>query len=412
MEKKIKYLIVGGGVAGTTAAETIRQKDDAGTVAIVSDEPYRFYSRIMLSKPNFFLEKIPFEQVWLKDEAWYGKNRVELLAGRKAIKLDSAGKTITLDNGDILNYEKLLLSIGGCARPWPIAGAEKRGIFYLRTLDDAKGVISMVKTSKQAISVGGGFISFEMCDMLRLAGIDVTLLLRESYFWEPMLDETSGRMIEDALEKGGVKIMRNTEVSEIIGENAVEAVITKKGEKIPCQIASVGIGVFCPFTWVAEAGVKVNRGILSDEYLETSVPDIFVAGDSAEFKDLVLGEQIQLGNWVNAQMQGRTAGLNMTGAKNLFSMVSFYTTQGFGITIGFVGDVRPEKDRLIISRGSKEMNSYARLLLKDGKLMGATLINRTQELGPLSKLIEKRTNLAGKESELADVSFSLANLLK
>src|SRR3989338_4895071 len=191
MEKKIKYLVVGGGVAGTTAAETIRQKDDAGTIAIVSDEPYRFYSRIMLSKPNFFLEKIPFEQVWMKDAAWYEKNRVELLAGRKAVKLKTAKKAITLDSGDILNYEKLLLAIGGCARPWQLAGTEKRGIFYLRTLDDAKNVISTVKTSKQAVSIGGGFISFEMCDMLRLAGIDVTLILRESYFWEPILDETS-----------------------------------------------------------------------------------------------------------------------------------------------------------------------------------------------------------------------------
>src|SRR3989344_7918772 len=410
--EKARYLIIGGGISGTTAAETIRRSDPTGSIIIVSDEPYRLYSRIMLSKPNFFLEKIPFDQIWLKKESWYTENNVQLVLGKSAVRLDSQVKTVTLNTGEKLRYEKLLLAVGGCARRWELPGAEKRGIFYLRTLDDAKTIMAAVKTVKHAVAIGGGFISFEMCDMLRLAGIDVTLLLRESYFWEPMLDETSGRMIEDALEKGGVKIMRNTEVSEIIGENAVEAVITKKGEKIPCQIASVGIGVFCPFTWVAEAGVKVNRGILSDEYLETSVPDIFVAGDSAEFKDLVLGEQIQLGTWVNAQMQGRTAGLNMTGAKNLFSMVSFYTTQGFGITIGFVGDVRPEKDRLIISRGSKEMNSYARLLLKDGKLMGATLINRTQELGPLSKLIEKRTNLAGKESELADVSFSLANLLK
>lgn len=406
-----KYLIVGGGVAGTTAAETIRQKDADGTIAIVSDEPHRFYSRIMLSKPNFFLGKIPFEQIWLKDEAWYKKNRVEFIAGRKAVKLDATQKNIMLDNGDIFYYEKLLLAIGGCARPWGAEGAGKNGVFYLRTLDDAKNVIAMVKTSKQAVAIGGGFISFEMCDMLRLASIDVTLIIRESYYWEPMLDEMSGRMIERAFEKGGVKILRNSEVSKIIGENSVEAVITNNGEKIPCQIAMVGIGVFCPFEWVATSGIKVNSGILSNEYLETNVPDIWVAGDSAEFQDIILGEQIQLGNWVNAQTQGRAAGLNMTGAKKPFSMVSFYTTQGFGITIAFVGDVRPEKDCLIIKRASEETNAYERLILKGGKLVGATIINRTQELGFLSKLIEKQIHLSGKESELSDITFNLANLL-
>lgn len=411
MEKKIKYLIVGGGVAGTTAAETIRQKDEIGTIAIVSEEPHRFYSRIMLSKPNFFLGKIPFEQIWLKDEAWYEKNKIEFIASRRAVKLNAAKKIVTLDNGDIFYYEKLLLAIGGCARPWGVEGAEKNGVFYLRTLDDAKNVISTAKTSKQAVSIGGGFISFEMCDMLRLAGIDVTLIIRESYFWEPMLDETSGRMIEKALEKGGIKIMRNSEVGKILGANAVEVVVTNGGEKIPCQIVMVGIGVFCPFSWIAEAGVKVNRGILANEYLETSASDIWVAGDAAEFRDIILGEQIQLGNWVNAQMQGRTAGLNMTDEQKPFSMVSFYTTQGFGITIAFVGDVRPEKDRMIINRWSKETNAYERLILKGGKLVGATIINRTQDLGYLSKLIEKNINLSNKENELSDIIFNLANLL-
>ncbi|HLB32485.1 MAG TPA: FAD-dependent oxidoreductase, partial [Patescibacteria group bacterium] len=207
--EEINYLIIGGGVAGTTAAETIRKNDSNGSIAIVSDEPHRFYSRILLSKPNFFLDKIPFDQIWLKTEAWYKDQNIQLLSGKKAIKLDSVGKIVTLDDGTNLKYKKLLLAVGGSARVWEAPGADKRGVFYLRTLDDAKAVIDAVKTAKRAVAIGGGFVSFEMCEMLRLAGLSVSLVIREPHYWDPILDGPSGRMVESALEKGGVKIFRN-----------------------------------------------------------------------------------------------------------------------------------------------------------------------------------------------------------
>ncbi|KKS38339.1 MAG: hypothetical protein A3G49_06045 [Candidatus Sungbacteria bacterium RIFCSPLOWO2_12_FULL_41_11] len=409
--EKVKYLIIGGGIAGTTAAETIRQNDPVGTIAIVSDEPYRLYSRIMLSKPNFFLEKIPFENVWLKKDSWYTENNIMLLAPKKAISLDTVKKEVKLDDGQVIRYEKLLLAVGGCARQWGIKGSEKKGIFYIRTLDDAKAIISAVKSSENAVAIGGGFISFEMCDMLKLAGINVSLILRESYFWEPLLDEQSGRMIERALEKGGVKIFYNSQVKEIIGADKVEEIVLDNGEKISCNMLMVGIGVVCPFGWVQAGGISVNRGILANEYLETDKPDIWTAGDSAEFNDIILGERVQLGNWVNAQMQGRIAGLNMLGKRNPFKLVSFYTTQGFGITIAFVGDVKPGQDRLVIGRGLPDSGSYGRILVKDGEIMGATLINRTSELGAISKLIEKDIKVSGHEKELGDANFDLKKLI-
>lgn len=409
--QKFTYLIIGGGIAGTTATETIRQQDPDGSIAIVSDEPYRLYSRLMLSKPNFFLEKIPFEQIWLKKESWYKENKIELIAGKKAAGFDPFKKIVKLNSGQNIGYEKLLLAIGGCPRLWPVPGADKQGVFYLRTLDDAQAVINAVKTAKQAITIGGGFISFEMCEMLRMAGIEVILILRESYYWEPTLDEVSGRMIESALERGGVKIIRNAEVAEIKGEKNVSGVILKNGQEIDCDMIIAGIGVFCPMEWLKSSGLGVNRGILSNEYLETNLPDVWTAGDAAEFSDLVLGEQVQLGNWVNAQVQGRVAGANMAGKHEPFRMVSFYTTQGFGITIAFVGDVRPDKDRLIIPRGSKESNSYGRIIVKDGEVIGATLINRTPELSVISKIIEKDVKISGKEKELVNPNFDLKTLL-
>ena len=410
--EKIKYLIIGGGIAGTTAAETIRKFDTSGSIAIVSDEPHRLYSRVMLSKPNFFLEKIPFEQIWLKKESWYKESGIDLIAGQKAVHLDANNKTIGLEDGRNLGYEKLLLSIGGCARKWGIPGSDKRGVFYLRTLDDARAIIAAVKTAHQALAIGGGFISFEMCEMLRMAGIAVTLILREPYYWEPLLDEPSGRMIERALEPGGVKILYAAEVSQVLGQEEVSGVVLKDGTNISCDMIIVGIGVSCPLErLVASGGLEVKRGILANEYLETSLPDVWAAGDVAEFKDLIIGDKIQLGNWVNAQVQGRVAGANMAGQRQPFRMVSFYTTQGLGITLAFVGDVRPGPDRAAIPRGSADSRAYGRIMIKDGKIIGATLINRTTELATISRIIERGIEVAGRKKELADPDFDLKTLL-
>ncbi len=417
--EKIKYLIIGGGIAGTTAAETIRQQDPAGSCAIVSDEPYRLYSRIMLSKPNFFLEKIPFDQIWLKQPEWYTQQNITLIIGKKATALDSAAKIVTLDDGTAIAYDKLLIATGSCVRAWEIKGADKQNIFYLRTLDHAKQIIAQVKTAQRAIVVGGGFIGFEMCDMLKLAGIEVTLVIREPHFWDPILDQHSGALIEAALEHGGVKIVRNSLIKEVVGKDAAQGVILQNDIALPTDMIVVGIGTYCPIEWIAGSGIKASRGIITDEYLATSAPDVWAAGDGAEFKDVVLGEQIQLGNWANAQMQGKIAARNMCGAHEQFRLVSFYVTSGFGITIAFAGDIRPDEGlspehvegREIIARTTADGNSLSRIILKNDRIIGATMINNTKELAVITKLIEKGAPMEHNRDKLSDPLFDLKTLL-
>jgi len=269
-----------------------------------------------------------------------------------------------------------------------------------------------IKTAKRAVVIGGGFIGFEMADLLKLAGLETTILLRESYFWQPMLDEISGKMIEKALTDNGVEIIENMEAAEVAGGESVEAVVLKDGTKIPCEMIICGIGTTPPkMDWIKNGGVNINRGILANEYMETNIPDVFTAGDIAEYKDLLLEENIQMGNWVNAHEQGRIAGLNMTGGKTPFKFVSFYTTQGMGISIAFVGDARPLPDRVIIPRGSADINSYARILIVGKELVGATMINRTKELTTIAKLVENNVDVSGKYAELGNPDFDLKQLL-
>jgi NAD(P)H-nitrite reductase large subunit/Ni,Fe-hydrogenase III small subunit len=409
--QEFKYVIIGGGIAGTTAAETIRKNDPQGSIAIISDEPYRLYSRIMMSKPNFFLGKVPFEQIWLKKESWYGESKIEFISGKKATKIDTQNKMLSLQDGTEIKYEKMLLATGACARGWNVPCGNKRGIFYLRTLNDGKAIMEAIKTTKHAVAIGGGFINFEMADLLKMAGKDITIIIREKHYWDPVLDETAGRMVEKALKGGGVKILYESEVKEVLGEGKVENVILKDDTRIECDMIICGIGVVCPMDWLKDTGIKTNRGIVTDEYMKTDAQDVWAAGDVAEYNDLLLEETVQLGNWVNAQEQGRIAGLNMAGKKEPFKFVSFYTTQGFETTIAAVGDVRPAEDRDMITRGSMDINSYARILVVNGELVGATMVNRTKELKVISDLIRNNIKVSEKHKELSDPDFDLKQLL-
>jgi len=410
--EQYKYLIVGGGVAGTTAAETIRKNDPEGTIAIAGGEPYNFYSRIMLSKPNFFLGKVPFDSIFLRKDEWYAKNRIDLFCGKSVTKLSTDEKFVELDEGTKITYEKLLLTVGSKPRRTGLPGEEKAGVYFLRTLDDAKAIIEAMPSARNVIVIGGGFIGFEMCELMLMAGKKVTFVIREDYYWQPLIDETAGRMIEAALKNAGVNLLMKTRAKEIVGEDKVSGVILENGEKLDCDMVMVGVGAEMGNSWIKACGLAMNRGILTNEKLATSIPDIWAAGDCAEYKDFLLEERVLMGNWANAQEQGRTAGANMTGAEQPFKFVSFYTTQGLGITIAFCADNNGSGEgKTAIARPSKDGKSYGLIIAKDGELVGATLINRTPELALIRQIIEKNIKIAGHEADLADAEFDLKQLL-
>ncbi|MEK7118051.1 MAG: FAD-dependent oxidoreductase, partial [Patescibacteria group bacterium] len=220
-----RHLIIGGGVAGTTAAEALRKREPGATIAIVTDEPYRLYSRVLLSKPAFLTGEQHIDGAWMKTDAWYRENKIDLMVDVSAHKLDPATKTVTLSNGDILGYEKLLLAIGTHSRPWHVPGRDKLGVHYLRTLDDAKGIIDDLRAGKKrAVMIGSACVTYEVMDILRMKGIEVTGVMRENYFWEPALSKEEAEIIEKRLFERNVTLIRNTEVAEILGDGEVEGV--------------------------------------------------------------------------------------------------------------------------------------------------------------------------------------------
>ncbi|MCX6735627.1 MAG: FAD-dependent oxidoreductase [Candidatus Parcubacteria bacterium] len=406
-----KYVIIGGGIAGTTAAETIRKNDREGSMALVSDELYPLYSRVMLSKPAFMRGEQSFESVWLKKSEWYEQNAITFIGGVSATSLDGSVKKVVLSDGREIEYEKLLLSIGAHARKWTISGSDKKGIYYLRGLDDTKAIIEALKTKKKAVLIGSGCVSFEIADVLHSLGIETTLVMREKHFSEPMLSEQEGKMIEKKLEENGVKIIRNMEITEVLGNEESTGVVLKDGTTLDCDIILCMIGVIFPTEWLKTSGIMLGRGIVANEFLETSIPDVWTAGDIAEYTDTVLKETFLCGNWMNSRGQGETAALGMIGQRKEYQAVTFQTSHGFGDVIGFVGDTRALPERKILYRGSPEQNSFARLIVQDHRLIGATLINRLPEMGTITKFIKEGTDISGREEEIGKSEFDLKTLI-
>jgi NAD(P)H-nitrite reductase large subunit len=405
-----KYLIIGGGIAGTTAAEVIRKNDAEGTMAIVSDEPHILYSRVLLSKPAFVRGEQPMESVWLKKAEWYEQNKIIFIGGVSATGLDGVAKKVVLSNGEEIEYEKLLLAIGAHARKWTIPGSDKKGIFYLRGLDDTKAIMEAVKVKKHAVLIGSGCVSFEIAEILRSMNIATTLVMREKYFSEPLLSEQEGKMVESTLEKNGVKIIREMEVGEVLGDAEVTGVALKNSEKLECDMILCMIGVIFPTEWLKSSGITLNRGIVSNEFLETNIPDVWTAGDIAEYNDLALREMLHCGNWMNSRAHGEIAGLGMTGKRTEYKAVTFQTSHGFGETLGFTGDTRVLPDRQAVYRSDPEKNSLVRIIVRGENVIGATLVNRLPEMGTITKLIKDGVNVSGKLEEIEKPNFDLKTL--
>lgn len=415
MSTHYKYLIIGGGIAGTSAAETIRQNDKTGSLGIVSAEPYPLYSRVMLSKLEFYTGKNISESIFLKKPEWYSSNKIDFLGGKTAIKLDVSKKRIVLKGGIILKYEKLLLAVGTHPRPLPdIKAADAKNILYLHTLDQAKKINQQLTSSETIMVVGGGFISIELCDLLITLGKKVISVNVSPLYWRSSFDETSSRFIKDALIKNGVQVFTESTVKELTDKKVTLLNVKTAVETIiPCSLIIASIGTYRILNWIEEAGLKINEGILTNEYMETNIPDVWAAGDCAEYFDIILKKSIALENWTNARINGGVAGLGMVGRRIPYRKTTFYVTQRLGLSIGFVGDFSPiGKSRITITRGSFESGAYTQLRIDNDKLVGATLINMSSELGALVTLIESEITVTGQLKELSDPKFNLKTLKK
>ncbi len=402
-----KYLIIGGGIAGTNAAHTLRQKDPEASITLVTDEKERLYSRVLL--PQYLRDTVSYEGLFLKKPDFYTQEKINFLTQTKVTDLDDKAQIATTSKG-VIHYEKLLLACGIRLIPWEVPGYEKKGVVYLRTIEDSVDIRKLMDIAKEAVVVGGGFIALELLSSFIKKGLKTTLIVRENSFFVRFLEGDGGHLVEDIIREQGANIILEDEVSQVTGESSVEGVVTKRGQQISAQIVGVGIGVAPKLGFLDNTQVVRSPFIETNKYLETTSPNVWAAGDVTFFEDIMTSRHHNIGNWANAADQGKIAGLNMSGDKTEFVSTSSYSIPFFTSSIAVLGDPNKNYATEVIIRGSRDQKALGEIYFKDDFILGATLVGLPIDRGPLQNLIKNQVRIKDKD-KLKSLDFSIGGLL-
>jgi NAD(P)H-nitrite reductase large subunit len=410
-----RYVIIGSGAAGIAAIEAIRSQDTQGEIIVIAEDRHGYYSRPGLA---YLLSKeIPESQLFPFSKEDFNRLQVKWV-NAQAVQIHSASHRVALNEGSTILYDRLLIATGSRAVRMSIPGIDFEGSVKLDDLDDAQRIIKLARRGKTAVVVGGGITALELVEGLSARGVKVHYFLREDRYWAAVLDERESRIVEDRLREEGVKIHYHTEMVEVLGKQGrVVGIRTKQNETIRCDIVAVAIGVRARIELATACGLKTDRGILVDEYMQTSISDIFAAGDVGQVLDPRTGKTVLDTLWSPARNQGQYAGLNMSGKTITFcKQVPFNVTRLAGLTttiIGSVGGGSRDPDLVGIARGDSESwrdasgvcdrsliaaqsefdVNHLRLMMGENRLMGAFLMGDQTLSNPVQQLVVQQADI-------------------
>ena len=422
-----RYLIVGQGVAGIAAAEAIRAADAAGEITLLSDDPHGYYSRPGLA--YYLTGEIPRGHLFPWREQEFQQLSLRRVQGHAA-SLDPAGHRLLLDGGAVLPYDRLLLATGASAVRPTLPGSDLPQVVKLDNLADAERILALARKARSAVVVGGGITALEIVEGLREHCRRVHYLLRGERYWSNVLDEAEARIVMQRLAAEGVQIHTHTELTSIEAQRGqVAAVITSTGQRIPCDLVAVAIGVAPRAELARAAGLAVDRGVLVDDTLRTSDPDIFAAGDVAQVFDPRAGRALLDTLWNSARSHGHAAGQNMAGGSVRYvKPMPLNVTRLAGVTTTIIGSVGSGRDADLvgIARGDSELwrqlgqalvaedeheVNRLRLLVGPSTLVGAVLMGDQRLSRPLQRLIGEQIDITPIRGQLLAPGAPLAALL-
>ncbi|PPD23653.1 MAG: pyridine nucleotide-disulfide oxidoreductase [Methylocystis sp.] len=362
-------VIVGGGAAGFAAAQMLRAEGYDGILELISADVAEPYDRPNLSK-DYLAGTAQADWLPLRDPAWYRDNGVRLHLGQRVESLDPAGKRLTLADGAALSYDALLLSTGAFPVKLPTPGAERSHVHYLRSLADADRLIAACAGVRRVAVIGASFIGLEVAASLRARGLDVRVIAPEEIPMARILGPEIGAHVKKLHESHGV-IFHLGDTATEIGERTLKL---KSGATLDADLVVIGVGVKPDLSLAQSAGLAVDRGVLVDEYMQTSAPDIYAAGDIASWPDKITGERIRVEHWVVAERQGQTAARNILGRKERFDAAPFFWSQHYDQAISYIGNAA-SWDRLEMS-GDPAAADCAVSYFKGDRLLAVATIGR------------------------------------
>ncbi len=399
MSDVTRFVIIGNGAAGTYCAEELRKNDASCEITLIDDEPYTCYNRVAL--PRYIKGVLLEQRVFVKDLTWHEKNRITLRSETKVTAVDFAGRTLRLHDGTELPYDRLLVATGGRPNPLECPGAkDARHVFNFQYLDEARAILARIKESKAAVVLGGSFIGYELTEAFAFQKLETHWMMRGPRFLRRSLDEAGGTTVDLLAKDEHVQTHYDEAIAEIVPRNGQVVVRTTRGNEIRADIVGIGLGLTMNIE-LFTGPLKTNVGIVTNEFLETSAPNVWAAGDVAEFFDVVAQRHHRMGTWDNALNHGKHVARNMLGAREPFIDVPMYASGMFNSNISVFG-VTPEEDPDVEPLGAIDFagRNYRQLFFKGRALVGAILIGKMKGRKKILELIATRTPIEDRRAVL------------
>ena len=411
-EANMNYVIIGNGVAGIHAAETIRQFDPNGKITMISDEVFPPYCRPMIS---MVLEGVvPPEKLPIRSSSFYEELKIEPVLGKRVSAVDLDNRTVSV-NGKVYPYDKLLIATGADPRRIKADGLELKNIFFMRTETHVRQMLAALPTVRKALVLGGGLVGFKASYGLLRRGIEVTMLIRSGYPLSMQVDPEAGRMIWNELKAHGLDVRLGVEATAFEGKDTVTKADLSDGTLLSCDMVVIGKGVFPARGFIPKDKIKVDAGIVVDEHMETSAPGVFAAGDVAESIDIARKTPWVNAIWPEAVAQGRIAGINMAGRRTAYKgSLSRNVIRIFGMDVMTAGLITPPEAEGfdILNARDSRAKTYRKLVFRGDRLVGMVMVNGIEQGGLLMSLIQSETPVRAPREALLKSGFNFKQLMR
>jgi len=387
------HLIIGNGVAGTTAAENIRKLDKAGKITIVTEESTPFYYRMRL--PDFISGDLAEDKLSAKKDQWYKDQGIELKLETRIQGADPGKKTVSTQSGLQIPYDRLLIATGSRSFIPPMKGSDKKGVFALRTIQDARDIVAWAKNIQKVVLIGGGLLGLEAGNALRKLGKNLTVVEFFPRLLPRQLDVTGGGRLQKIMEGMRFSFRLGAKTQEIKGEDRVSGVLLEGGELLPAEMVIVSAGVRPSLELAKALNLDHDKGVKVDEQMRTNQSGIYAAGDVAEFKGMPYGI------WTAATEQGQIAGTNMAGGNALYKgTVMANTLKVIGIDLASAGNIDAENK--LESKVLTDEKAYKKIVLENDQIVGCIMLGDTKGFTKITKLMSEKQNV----SQIKDKLFS------
>jgi 3-phenylpropionate/trans-cinnamate dioxygenase ferredoxin reductase component len=409
MADRRSFVVIGGGLAGAKAVETLRDEGYDGPLVLVCEEQERPYERPPMSK-GYLLGKQERDEAFVHSPDWYAEHDVELLLGTRAEQVDIAAREVALSGGRRIPYEKLLLTTGAIPRRLEVPGADLEGVRYLRAIGDSDTLRELLTSGQRVVAIGASFIGLEVTAAAREHGAEVTMVDTVDLPLQPIMGDRVGEVFRGLHADHGVSFRFNTGIERITGTDHVEGVVTTSGETLPADVVVAGIGVTPVIELAESSGLTIDNGISVDASLRTSAPDVFAAGDVANYWHPIYQRHIRVEHWANALNGGPAAAHAMLGQDMTYDRLPYFFSDQYDLGFEYVGWVAPGEQDDVVFRGDVQGRAFHAFWLRGDVVQAGMHVNLWDDgIDPVKEMVGKavdRKRLADADVPLPDATRS------